>query len=98
MNEVELITFEIILIINLNIIILLTNIFSSDYILSILSFIVFILFLIPLDNLIWKLKVNMLKYGLENYSFFRLIISFSMFLNLITGILLFIQIVYLSFL
>lgn len=97
MSALELLILELVLLISFNIILLTYSLLSAEINVSILSFLLFLVLLIPNSLLVTRIltiskMMNKLNIDIINY-----IIFYGSLINISIGLLLFIEIIYLSF-
>ena len=97
MIEINIILLEIFSLMILIIFIFIYSILSTDFIVSFISFIVYLLTLIPLYYLIEQLNILIFNLNLEETVLFQIIIFYSTLISSLIGLCLFIEILYLFF-
>lgn len=95
MSEVNIIVFEILVILMLYIFIFIYSAISSDTVTSCLSFSIYIVLLLPLYILLEKLSLLIYVSNLENKTFFKILFFYSTIINIFIGFFLLIQLIYL---
>ena len=95
MLEINLTLFEILIILALYIFIFIYSVISTDTITTLMSFILFLILLLPFYILLEKLKLLVYVNNLEDLFFFKIINYYSTLINLFIGLFLFIQLIYL---
>ena len=86
---------EISIILGINILIFISSLISTDLLVSSLSFLIFLILLIPFYTLIEKLESTVFVNNLEGLPFFKLLFFYSWLLNIFIGIGLFVELIYL---
>jgi len=95
MLELNILILEICIILSINILIFIFSLISTDVIITSLSFLIYLILIIPFYLLLEKLELITLISNLENSPFYKLIIFYSWLLNIFIGISLFIELIYL---
>jgi hypothetical protein len=95
MLELNILLLEISIILGVNILIFIFSLVSTDLLVSSLSFLIFLILLIPFYTLIEKLESTVFANNLEGLPFFRLLFFYSWLLNIFIGIGLFVELIYL---
>lgn len=97
MNELHLVTNQILLILMIFIVVFIYSAISGDMITTTLSLFIFLILLIPFFYLSEKLSLLLSSSNdLENLMFYEMIFSYSKLINIFIGIFLFVQLIYLS--
>jgi len=95
MSEINIVVFEILVILMLFIFLFIYSAISSDTITTCLSLSIYVILLIPLYILLEKLSLILFTYNLENRIFFKTLFLFSTLINIFIGFFLIIQLIYL---
>jgi len=95
MIELNILLLEFSVILGINILIFIFSLVSTDLLVSSLSFLIFLILLIPFYTLIEKIEATVFAYNLEGLPFFKLIFFYSWLLNIFIGIGLFVELIYL---
>jgi len=97
MSELQILLIEIFVILSLYIFVFIYSVISADTITTLLSFLIFLILLIPFYFLLEKLDFLVYFNNLEDILIFNLIVFYSTLINLFIGLYLFIELVYLFF-
>ena len=95
MLELNILLLEISIILGVNILIFISSLVSTDLLVSSLSFLIFLILLIPFYTLIEKLESTVFANNLEGLPFFKLLFFYSWLLNILIGICLSVELIYL---
>ena len=89
--------YELILIIIIFIIIFIYSLVSTELMSTLLSFMIFLILIIPLYQLIEEYHILLVEMDLQNAFFLKMIYNFSVVLSIFVGFFLFIELLYLFF-
>jgi hypothetical protein len=95
MLELNILILEICIILTINILIFIFSLVSTDILITSLSFLIFLILIIPFHLLLEELELITLLSNLENSPFYKMIIFYSWALNIFIGISLFVELIYL---
>lgn len=93
MWEFIILLFEILLILSIFIFIFIYSAISADAIISLISFLVFLILLIPFYIILEKLEIYVYINNFEDITFFKIIFFYSTLINLFIGIYLVIELI-----
>lgn len=95
MSEINIVVFEILVILMLFILLFIYSAISCDTITTCLSLSIYVILLLPLYILLEKLSLILFTYNLENRIFFKTLFLYSTLINIFIGFFLFVQLIYL---
>lgn len=97
MLDLHILLMEIFIILSIYIILFLYSVISADMITTLLSFLLFLILLIPLYLLLDRMELQIYISNLKDVPIFKIFLFYSTLINLFIGIYLFVELVYLFF-
>jgi len=97
MLDLQILLLEIFIILSIYIIIFLYSVISADIITTLLSFLIFLILLIPLYLILDRIELQIYINNLKDIPMFKILFFYSTLINLFIGTYLFVEIVYLIF-
>lgn len=97
MVEISFIVIEIISLLSFIILIFIYSAISTDALTVFICIILFLILLLPFLTIINQLELILIEFNLENIFFYKLLINFSMIINIFIGLYLIIELFYTAF-
>ncbi|KKM73858.1 hypothetical protein LCGC14_1406210 [marine sediment metagenome] len=97
MLDLHILLMEILIILSIYIILFLYSVISADMITTLLSFLIFLILLMPLYLLLDRMELQIFISNLKDVPIFKIFLFYSTLVNLFIGVYLFVELVYLFF-